>query len=91
MNLSVCRHRHGSAAQAGEEQVSIIGIDVSVLIQIRTALAADLGPHAGHIVQQRLTVVRGYLAASVKVAAVQIRRHFRLQCFPIHVPDNVRG
>ena len=91
VNLSVCRHRHGSTAQAGEEQVSIIGIDVSVLIQIRTALAADLGPHAGHIVQQRLTVIRGYLAASVKVAAVQLRRHFRLQRFPIYVPDNVCG
>ena len=65
---------HGSSTQFLEEQVSIVGVDAVVVVEVGGVLMLDVGTHAGDIVQQSLTVIGIDLTVAVKVTNLSVYR-----------------
>ena len=81
---------HGSSTQFLEEQVSIVGVDAVVVVEVSGVLMLDVGTHAGDIVQQSLTVIGIDLTVAVKVTIFQCIVQ-ESSVFAVHGPLDVGG
>ena len=69
MDAAVCGDLHGALVQLLEEQVSIVGVDVAVVVEVGVVLIGDGIQDAGDIVQERLAVGLGDLAVAKNLEA----------------------
>ena len=91
MDAAVCGDLHGALVQLLEEQVSIVGVDVAVVVEVGVVLIGDGIQDAGDIVQERLAVGLGDLAIAVEVAVGKTRGSGHLHHLAVHGPGDVGG
>ena len=91
MDAAVCGDLHGALVQLLEEQVSIVGVDVAVVVEVGVVLIGDGIQDAGDIVQERLAVGLGDLAVAVEVAVGKTLGSGHLHHLAVHGPGDVGG
>ena len=91
MDAAVCGDLHGALVQLLEEQVSIVGVDVAVVVEVGVVLIGDGIQDAGDIVQERLAVSLGDLAVAIEVAVGKTRGSSHLHHLAVHGPGDVGG
>ena len=91
MDAAVCGDLHGALVQLLEEQVSIVGVDAAVVVEVGVVLIGDRIQDAGDIVQERLAVGLGDLAVAVEVAVGKTLGSGHLHHLAVHGPGDVGG
>ena len=91
MDAAVCGDLHGALVQLLEEQVSIVGVDVVVVVEVGVVLIGDGIQDAGDVVQQSLAVSLGDLAVAIEVAVGKTGRSGHLHHLAVHGPGDVGG
>ena len=91
MDAAVCRDLHGALVQLLEEQVSIVGVDVVVVVEVSVVLIGDGIQDAGDVVQQSLAVSLGDLAVAIEVAVGKTGGSGHLHHLAVHGPGDVGG
>ena len=91
MDAAICRDLHSALAQLLEEQVSIVGVDAAVVVEVGVVLIGDGIQDAGDEVQQSLTVSLGDLAVAIEVAVGKTRGSGHLHHLAVHGPGDVGG
>ena len=91
MDAAVCRDLHGALVQLLEEQVSIVGVDAAVVVEVGVVLIGDGIQDAGDIVQERLAVSLGDLAVAIEVAVGKTLGSGHLHHLAVHGPGDVGG
>ena len=91
MDAAICRDLHGALVQLLEEQVSIVGVDVAVVVEVGVVLIGDGIQDAGDEVQQSLAVGLGDLAVAIEVAVGKTRGSGHLHHLAVHGPGDVGG
>ena len=91
MDAAVCGDLHGALVQLLEEQVSIVGVDAAVVVEVGVVLIGDGIQDAGDEVQQSLAVSLGDLAVAIEVAVGKTRGSGHLHHLAVHGPGDVGG
>ena len=91
MDAAVCGDLHGALVQLLEEQVSIVGVDVAVVVEVGVVLIGDGIQDAGDIVQERLAVGLGDLAVAIEVAVGKTLGSGHLHHLAVHGPGDIGG
>ena len=91
MDAAICRDLHSALAQLLEEQVSIVGVDVAVVVEVGVVLIGDGIQDAGDEVQQSLAVSLGDLAVAIEVAVGKTLGSGHLHHLAVHGPGDVGG
>ena len=91
MDAAVCGDLHGALVQLLEEQVSIVGVDAAVVVEVGVVLIGDGIQDAGDVVQERLAVGLGDLAVAVEVAVGKTGGSGHLHHLAVHGPGDVGG
>ena len=91
MDAAICRDLHSALAQLLEEQVSIVGVDAAVVVEVGVVLIGDGIQDAGDEVQQSLAVSLGDLAVAIEVAVGKTLGSGHLHHLAVHGPGDVGG